>query len=192
MHSETLPLEKVYRIPPLVSACLLVFPFIGFLFIGFGLLTFLPSLNESFEDSVGTTLVGIAFFAAMTYIYVAVKRTRLVLTDEGITYYGWGFRIYTPWQNVIGVGSVQPYPFPLNFRKIRGLQLRQPSVLGMKLVEGRRQGTAALETDWWNPASTMVSFAGIVPMISMLSGRNWKESEVGRDLQRYVPWAFVE
>lgn len=144
---------------PLINASLLTLPFLGVVFIGFGLLTFLPSLNESFADSVGTTLVGVVFCIVMMGMYRTFKRIRLVLTHDGITYYALGFRIYTPWQNVVGVGSIQPYAFPLNFRKIWGLQLHQPSVLGMKLTDGKRQSKAALETDWWNPASTMGTFA---------------------------------
>jgi hypothetical protein len=193
MNSEMHLSEKVYHLPKLTNTFLLIFPFLGFVFIGFGLLTFLPSLNESFADSVGTTIVGVVFCVVMIGMYTSIKRSRLVLTDDGITSYAWGFRVYTPWQNVIGVSSIQPYTtFPANFRKIWGLQLRQPSVLGMKLADGKRQGKAALETDWWNPVSTMGAFAGILPMSPMINGRNWKESELGMDIQRYAPWIFFE
>lgn len=193
MSSQTLSLEKVYRLPHYVLMILLILPFLGFAGIGFGLLTFLPSLNESIADSIGTTIVGILFCLAMTGMYLTIKRIRLVLTEDGATYYAWGFRIYTPWQNVIGIGSIQPYStFPLNFRKFWGLQLRQYSVLGMKLADGKRQGKAALETDWWNPASTMAPFASILPMTPMLPGRNWKESPLGRDIQQYAPWVTIE
>jgi hypothetical protein len=65
----------------------------------------------------------------------------------------------------------------------------------MKLADGKQQGKAALETDWWNPASTMASFASILPMTPMtpmLPGRNWKESPLGRDIQQYAPWVTLE
>ena len=90
------------------------------------------------------------------------------------------------------MSSIQPYAFPLNLRKIWGLQLRQPCILGMKLAEGKRQRKAALETDWWNPASTMGAFAGILPISPMINGRDRKGSESGMDIQRYAPWVFVE
>jgi hypothetical protein len=192
MSSQTLSSEKVYRLPHYVMMILLIFPFLGFAGIGFGLLTFLPSLNESIADSIGITIVGILFCLAMTGMYLTIKRTRLVLTEDGATYYAWGFRIYTPWQNVIGIGSTQPYStFPLNVRTFWGLQLRQYSMLGMKLADGKRQGKAALETDWWNPASTMAPFASILPMTPMLPGRNWKESPLGAAC-RYTSLTFCQ
>lgn len=61
MNSEMHLSEKIYRLPPLINAFLLIIPFLGFVFIGFGLLTFLPFLNESFADSVETTLIGVVF-----------------------------------------------------------------------------------------------------------------------------------
>ncbi len=192
MNSEIRLSEKVYRMSPLINASLLILPFLGVVFIGFGLLTFLPSLNESFADSVGTTLVGVVFCIVMMGMYRAFKRIRLVLTNDGITYYALGFRIYTPWQNVVEVGSIQPYAFPLNFRKIWGLQLRQPSVLGMKLTDGKQQSKATLETDWWNPASTMGTFASLLPISPMINGRNWKDSELGMDIQHYAPWILED
>lgn len=194
MHAEMLSSERVYpcQFTLFTRIYLLCFPLIGIVATGFGLLTFLPSLNESFADSVGVTLAGIAVFVAMMYMYKAIKRTRHVLTDDGIIYYGWGFRIYTPWQNVIGFGSVKPYPFTLLANTVvQGLQLRHPCVLGMKLVEGRRQGVAMIETDWWNPASTMAPFAGILPIPQMrLYRRKWRDTELGKDLPRYVPRIF--
>ena len=72
------------------------------------------------------------------------------------------------------------------------LQLRQPSVLGMKLVEGKQKGIAALETDWWNPAWSMTSFAGIVPLTPMLHGRDWQESALFRDIQEHAPWIVID
>lgn len=193
MHTEASLAEKVYRFPRFVNVIMLVFPVLSIVFVGFGLLTFLPSLNASFFDSVGTTSVGIVFFGLMVGLYKAIKATRLVLTDDGMTYYGWGYRIYTPWQNVTGLTLSKLYSnFPSNLRKFRVLQLRQPSVLDIKLVEGKQKGIAALETDWWNPAWSMRQFAGIVPLTPMLHGRNWKESALCRDIQEHAPWILID
>ncbi len=193
MQTETPLAEKEYRLPCFVNIYLLLFPLIGILLTGFGLLTFLPSLNRNFLDSVWTTSVGIVSFGLMMGMYKAIKATRLVLTDNGITYYCWGYRIYTPWQNVIGMTRRKLYSnFPSNLRKFQVLQLRQPSVLGMKLIAGKQKGVAILETDWWNPAWAMKEFAGIVPLTPMLHGRNWKESALCRDIQERAPWILID
>ena len=188
MPSENLSSEKVYPLPPFVRACWLVNPFLALVITGMGLLTFSPYLNFSVAYSIGVTFAGMAAFAMTTGMYRATKHVRLVLTDDGITYYGWRFSIYTPWQNVIGVGSVQPFPFPLNFLKVRGLRLRHPSVLSMKLIEGRQQGIAVLETAIRKPTLIKAFFASNLPIRPwLLYTRNWKESELCRDLQHYVP-----
>lgn len=193
MQTETPLAEKVYRVPQFVKVSMLILPILGIIFIGFGFLTFLPSLNASFLDSVGTTTVGIIFFGLMMGLYKATDTTRLVLSDGGITYYALGSRMYTPWQNVVGITRRKLYPNSLlNFRKFRVLELRQPSVLGMKMVEGKQRGVAALETDWWNPAGSMRSFAGVVPLSPMLHGRNWKESALWRDIQEHAPWIVID
>jgi hypothetical protein len=62
----------------------------------------------------------------------------------------------------------------------------------MKLADGKRQSKAALEADWWNPASAMVSFATILPMSPIFHNRNWKESLLGKDIQQYAPWTVAE
>jgi hypothetical protein len=188
MSPENPSLEKVYPLPPFVLACSLANPFLALVITGMGLLTFSPYLNFSVAYSVGATFAGMATFAMTTAMYRATKHVRLVLTDDGITYYGRGFSIYTPWQNVIGVGSVQPFPFPLNFLKVPGLRLRHPSVLGMKLIEGRQQGIAVLETARRNPTLIKALFASNLPIRPwVLYTRNWKESELCRDLQHYAP-----
>lgn len=190
MSPEQVSSESIYGLPRSVRLLLLLLPLTGFALFGFGLLTFLPALNESFSDSVWTTLIGLLGCGVMLSLYRAIRRTRLVLTEDGITYDGWGFRLYTPWENVVGMGQIYPYAFPLSFRAIRGLQLRQPTVLGMKVQEARQQGKAALETAWWNPVFGMAVFAGLLPTTPMLPRRNWQESELGKQLQQYAPWAF--
>ena len=169
-----------------------MFPLIGAIFVGVSLLIFFLSSINRFENFIGV-IVGVAFFVLMMRMYVAMKRMRLVLTDNGITYYGWGYLIYTPWQNVVGITCRQLYyNFPLNLRKFQVLQLHQPSVLGMKLVEGKQKGVAALETAWWNPSWSMKRFAGIVPLTPMLHGRNWKERALCRDIQEHAPWIVID
>ncbi len=43
---------------------------------------------------------GFVFVLAVLY-YLLIRNIRLVLSPQGITYYGAGFRLYTPWHNII-------------------------------------------------------------------------------------------
>lgn len=193
MQTEAPLAEKVYRLPRYVNIYFLILPVLSIIVIGFGLLTFLPSLNASFLDSIETTCVGIIFFGLMVGMYKAVKEAHLILTDDGITFYAWGYRIYTPWQNVIRMTRKNfSSRFPASLRKFRVLQLRQPCVLGMKVVEGKQKGVAVLEIDWWSLASIVSRYVGVVPLSPMLHGRNWKESALFRDIQEHAPWIVID
>ena len=172
---------------------LLYFPFIGVAWTIFGMLTFLPSLQKSFADSLGTTLSGFIFFVLMVLLYRALGQTRLLVTDDGMTYYSLGSRMYTPWKNVMRLERLRPYPFTiLHARKLMGFKLRQKYTLGMTLEEGRQQQVAVLETDWWNPAWSMAPFADTFPLVEGIVGHNWQQGEFGQDLQHYAPWIFEQ
>lgn len=192
MHAETQASEQIYCIPPLLHRCLLILPFIGLLFIAFALWTFLPPVNESFWDSIGCLLAGIAGFAFLTYMYSANKHIKIIVVPDGIIFYGWGYRMYTPWPNVIAVAAIYPFPFPVNNRKVWGLRLHYPYKLGMKIDEGRRQGVAVLETDWWNPAFGMAPYAYILQLNPVLRQKNWEKSELGMAIRFYAPWIFAD
>jgi hypothetical protein len=161
----------------------------GIVFVSFAFLTLLPAINESIADSVVSILIAMAFFVFVTYVYVVLRRVRLVISHEGIAFYGWGYRMYTPWYNVIGTESLS-FSSPVNFRQFAGLKLRQKALLNMKLEDGIQQGIAVLETDWWNPAWSMARFAGIFPIGNMVGGFNWRESELGAVIRYYAPQAF--
>ncbi len=189
MRAGPMSSPKVYPITRFTSTCLLILPLMGIVFVSFAFLTLLPAINESITDSVVSILIAMAFFVFITYVYVVLRRVRLVISYEGIAFYGWGYRMYTPWYNVIGTESLS-FSSPVNFRKFAGLKLRQKALLNMKLEDGIQQGIAVLETDWWNPAWNMARFAGIFPIGNMVGGFNWREGELGAVIRYYAPQAF--
>ena len=177
----------------MIRLYMLFFPLLGAAWTMFGLLTFLPSFHDSFGDSLGTTLAGFVFLLLMVFLYRAIGCTRLILTDAGITYYTLGYRMYTPWNNVMRFENFRPYPFTLlHSRKFMGFKLRQKYRIDMKLEEGRQQQLPVLETDWWNPAWSMAPFADRLPIVEVIVGRNWQNGNFGRDIQHYAPWLFEQ
>lgn len=171
-----------------VRLCLLFFPLLGFVWTAFGLFTFLPSFHNSLGDSLGTTLTGLICFVLMTLLYRALGRTRLVVTEDGIAYYTPGYRMYTPWKNIMRIETFRPYPSTLlHIRTLIGFKLRQQYVVGMKLAEGKARQVPVLETDWWNPVWSMAPFADRLPIVEIIVGRNWQEGAFGQDVRRYAP-----
>jgi len=73
-----------------------------------------------------------------------VWKARLIVAPEGITCYGNGYRLYTPWWNIRNSGSMQ-----LGVRQVSGLWLERPAVAGLSLAEGLRQQRPALELSGW-------------------------------------------
>lgn len=185
--------EHIYGLAGIVHLYMRFLLFLGSVWTIFGLLTFLPPLNKIIGDSVATTTVGAIFLILMIILYFAIKPTRLILTQDGIAYYTLGYRIYTPWQNIMRLEKVQPYPFTiLHSRRFTGFKLRQKYVMGMSLEEGRRRGIAVMETDWWNPAWSMYPLADIFPITDAIAGHNWIDNKFGQNIRLYIPSIFNE
>jgi hypothetical protein len=109
-----------------------------------------------------------------------------------ITYYGSGFRVYTPWQNVGGLENAsQLVPMSVSWApRLIGFKLREHAIVGMKLEKGRRQGRAVIETDWWYPASMRARYAGFFLIDEIFRERQWQQGELGAYLHQYAPQMF--
>jgi hypothetical protein len=63
----------------------------------------MESLVIMFLTIVG--IIGLLFFTLYgVLIFFNIPTTRLELSNEGLIFYGTGYRIYTPWENIAGVG----------------------------------------------------------------------------------------
>ncbi|HTK06651.1 MAG TPA: hypothetical protein VL485_05760 [Ktedonobacteraceae bacterium] len=169
----------------------LFFPLIGMSWMVFGLITFLPALHTSFGYSLGTTIPGLICLILMIYLYRAIGRTRYVITEDGMTYYTLGFRLYTPWKNLLGVEPFRPYPSTLLYaRTFPSFKLRERYRTDLTLEEGRQQQVAVLETSWWQPVLGMAPYADRFPVFEATVGYHWQERAFGRDVRQYAPWVF--
>jgi hypothetical protein len=139
-------------------------------------------------------LLSLAMASLVLWGFRDYSKSRLVLTAHGIAFYGSGFRVYTPWQNIGGIGNtLQNVPLAVSWTsKLIGFRLRQNAVIRMKVEEGIRQGRAVIETDWWYPVSMRAPYAGFFIIDEIIRERHWQQGELGAYLHHCAPQAFEE
>lgn len=196
MHDESLPLPKVFHITRRWRIVILLCSFISVIW-GIGSIWLLVSaLNESKNVAYDmiVALLSLGMASLLLWGFRDYSKSRLVLTSHGITYYGSGFRVYTPWQNIVGIGNtLQNVPLTVSWTsKLIGFRLRQNAVVRMKLEEGIRQGRAVIETDWWYPVSMRAPYVGFFIIDEIIRERHWQQGELGTYLHHCAPQAFEE
>jgi hypothetical protein len=188
MRSDPLPLPKVYSPNRFWRAFILIFPFLSIVCIILAILTMIPALNDSVANNIVPMLLLLCLSAILIFLYIRIKSTRLVLSQEGMTYYSLEARMYTPWHNVVGIERMS-FLFPLNFRKYMGLKLREKAIVPGKLEDGLRYGVAVIGASKW---LGMAIYAGIFPIGFGIIGRNWQNEELGAYIRQYAPQVFGE
>ena len=115
-------------------------------------------------------------------------RTRLVISPEGIAYYGIGYRVRSSWENVEGYAKRV-----MGVNSVECLILRQPGIeldrwldLGYKALPVA-QG-AALATGQAVPRNHLNRYEDAIPV--SLFAEDWRSSEIGVLVKRYAPQAF--
>jgi hypothetical protein len=201
-------MQKVYHLrywllfAIFICACLLIFP----------VLTIYLALADPADFYGGLEvffiLLSLFLLALAAALVFGLWKIRLVIAPEGITYYGMGFRVYTPWWNIRGIGRMQ-----MGARLVNGLLLQYPAVAGVSLEEGVRRQHPVLETSGWlrlelkslpvlrvlaplgglsrrsvDEALDMRRYGSIVPI--SLFVRKWQHSEVAAIVSQYAPQVF--
>lgn len=147
-------------------------------------------LQETGGDSVAifAGVILLLFMIAFALgSFLAVREMRLELTADGIAFYAWGYRMYTPWNNIAGVEESHAYGTSFLLRSFMGLTLHHDCVLGISIEEGKRQSIAVIETDWWTPGWSMQRLTNPFPIIHVIAGRHWLHGPLGKEIQHYVP-----
>lgn len=198
MHDEAFPLPKVFGITQGWKLFLLICPLVT-IFMGAG--SFLLLQEALYEDKqfflvvyhMVFAVLGLVMTPFLLWLAFDYYKSRLEISAAGLTYYGLGFRVYTPWQNILLLEkNVQLVPMTVSWdSKLVGFRLRQEAVMGMKLEEGRRLGKAVVETDWWYPLSMRRPYASFFIIDEIVRERNWLQRELGAYLFHYAPQAFV-
>lgn len=53
-------------------------------------------------------LLGVGMYVIISLaLFISTLTSRLEVSSEGIAYYGTGFRMYTPWHNIVGITQIR-------------------------------------------------------------------------------------
>jgi hypothetical protein len=131
-------------------------------------------------------LLGIGIYLAfllMSFfiIFLFTKPLRHIITSEGITFCSSTYRIYTPWNNIRGIGKGR-----FGIYRPQTLLLREPAVKG-SVRDGDQLVRATIEY-WW-PISKKDAPDNAIPLLFTVPA-NWQESELGILVKQYAPQAF--
>lgn len=99
------------------------------------------------------------------FMYIQTIRMHLVTSPEGMTFFGMGYRLFTPWENVAGKG---------NRDKRTGLELQQPAPLFEVKTIFRFLVPAHAPT--------------FIPISSVIT--DWQDSTLAEDMRHYAPHIF--
>ena len=108
-------------------------------------------------------LIVLLVFSWILYISIQAKRRHLITSPEGIAYSGTGYRLFTPWENVAGIGSRNG---------ITILELHQPA----PLFEVKTRSRVPAD------ASTFVPISSVI--------MDWQDGALAEDMRHYAPHIF--
>ena len=143
--------------------------------------------------STGVLLLLCVMSLLLFLLYIAmmsfdIPTMSLELSDEGLVFYGTGYRIYTPWENVVGIDWTRPSrSFP------RIIQLKEPSVVGeIPFEEGMASRRAVTEKRrWWvlnRQLKTEDQYTHYIRLPIMFFRRKDKlDGSINQYLQHYLP-----
>ena len=183
--------QKIYRL----NACIKVGYLISYpTFIGLivSLIWRIMLNNISlFQELFYSLSICIGIFAL--YICVVDWNAHLEVSHEGVAYYGCGFYIYTPWQNIVGVARVKhPCTFP-SYRPVNAFVFNSPALLNVPISEGKRQGRAVIEKHWLVFSTKPQTYNLCLPLISdNLANADISSHELSIYIRQYAPQVFGE
>ncbi|HLG64584.1 MAG TPA: hypothetical protein VKY19_21780 [Ktedonosporobacter sp.] len=135
-------------------------------------------------------LTGLMICIIGSVIIFTSLMTHIEISQEGITFYSVGFRIYTPWHNIVNINKIKhPYFSPLYL--IDAFVLEEPARLNISIKEGKQQGIAVVEKHWILLGAKPSSYLWYMPMPSSIVKRTeWEQGEIGTFIRLYAPHIF--
>jgi hypothetical protein len=151
----------------------------------------------------GSMQLDVLFLVVLLYILLLLilltryqqkrfKMLRLVISPQGIHFYGPGYTIYTPWDKVVGLGPMKQTQVPnggfWTGSSVEGLLFDPPTVY-MSLERGRELHQPVIE-ETQGRRTGFYRFARIKMIPIGYFQRNWEQSPLVGDLRRYAPQLF--
>ena len=178
--------KKVYRTKRFPFFLKWIISFIGLsIFVNvLGILTLKETLNTKLDTFMNVEILLICF----VIISIFTVTNRLEVSSEGVTYYEMGFRIYTPWHNIVGV---TPIKHPISSLHITTVfTFRQPALLNVSIEEGKRQGLAVIEKYWLMRclAAPPITYLWYSPLPrTLVSPFDLEQGELSMYIRQYAP-----
>jgi hypothetical protein len=144
-------------------------------------------------------LIAGAIVSTLLFIFVAASRfVRVVISSRGVTFYSWGFQVYTPWNNVLGVfntNSFRKHPLspqleafiPLDSVGTQYLKLKKRAHIVYRVAEGVQHNEATMVVQWWYPVWMRASHGTSIPLPADLAREGWMHDDLRTFLKHYVP-----
>jgi hypothetical protein len=183
--------KKVYTVSPFTWIISIPFFLLAAFFVVFAIVVIPQILGEGdfFDELFIFLAIGglLIFVIYATLVVAAIPTTRLELSEEGLIFYGTGYRIYTPWENIAGVGWM-----PLSRAFPSYIQLKKPAtVSGLSFVEGILSQQSVVEKrSWWLPAwevKTFVQYRSSIRISGIIFRKKDKQdSGINQHMQYYL------
>ena len=131
--------------------------------------------------------LGIQLLCAVI-IFISTSTNRLEVSSEGVAYYEFGFRMYTPWHNIGGVTYIKHPISSLHVTPV--FILRQPAFLNVSIEEGKRQKLAVVEKYWTMKflTATPMNYLWYLPLPkTLVSPFDLEQGELSMYIRPYLP-----
>ena len=151
--------------------------------------------TQSLSAFISLLPIGLPFFLMfgfMPYWLISIWRCRLEVSIDGIVSYSGSYKVYTPWDNIIGV-TVGPLSQASSVQLCTFLQFRQNALMAVRIFEGKQRHVAVIEKSWWLSRKAFSSRLDKLVLTNDLLTfpyDNWQTSEFGTYLQQYAPEAY--
>ena len=173
------PPQNVYRLRPLWRAFYAgIYPLISLIA---GLSLALKYLGTFDSIAFSLFIICLIVLAVGYNIYYGIRMSmaRLVTSPVGVTYYGVGFRIYTPWHQIAGIGKVWKRWMP-----ITGFTFRTPPALMETANQGLQGQIPVIEISRWRRPFYR-QYTRLLPLTWFVG--NLQNSSLGRDIGWSAP-----
>lgn len=144
------------------------------------------SLASKYQHTFGSGAFFLFFICLLVlavgysiYYGIRMSMVRLVTSPVGVTYYGVGFRIYTPWHQIAGIDKVRKAWMP-----ITGFTFRTPPALVQSANQVLQEQVPMIEISWWRRPFYR-QYTRLIPL-TWFAG-NLQNSALGRDIRWSAP-----
>ncbi|GLV60276.1 hypothetical protein KDH_70960 [Dictyobacter sp. S3.2.2.5] len=185
---------KVYKMNDNVQKMWWAIPIFG---IGMGAILLVAALRMSYVDiATRAMLIGGAVIIALIgiLVFLGARHIRLVTSSRGVTLYGIGYTVYTPWSNIkklatdqYGGNSMYGTRFYQPSRTYEGFLFYRPAVSGLPVKEGMRRNVAVIHG--WALMGVQISrYTNMLPLTGFLN--DFTRKELLNDAKKYAPDTF--